>query len=122
MEILYVKWLKLSFYSGHVLKEINRTFITLILKSDNLEFSNHYRPIGLCNVCYKTITKILANRVKSLLNKILSPLQRASAPRRLINDNVPLTHEIMHLFKKKKDKSSYIVIKLDMEKTYDRLK
>ena len=105
-----------------MLKEINRTFIILIPKSDNLESPNHYRPISLCNAYYKIITKILANRVKPLINKIVSPLQGAFALGRLINDNVPLTHEIMHLFKKKKDKSSYIVIKLDMEKTYDRLK
>ena len=110
------KMVKALFYNGHMLKEINRTFITLIPKSDNPKSSNHYKPINLCNVCYQIIAKILANRVKPLINKIVSPLQGAFALGRLINDNVLLAHEIMHLFKKKKIKSSYMTIKLDMEK------
>ena len=119
------KMVKAFFFNEHLLKEINRTFITLIQKVDNQEASNHYRPISLCNVCYKIIAKILTNRVKSLLNKIVSPLQGAFAPGRLINDNIllahELTHELMHSFKKKKGKSRYMALKLDMEKIYDIL-
>ena len=85
-----------------MLKEINRTFITLIPKSNNLESSNHYRTSSLCNVYYKIIAKILANRIKPFLNKIVSSLQGAFALSKLINDNVLQAHEIMHLFKKKK--------------------
>lgn len=62
---------KTLFYDGHMLKEINKTFIILIPKLDSLDSSN---PASLCNVCYKIITKILANRIKPLLNKIVSPL------------------------------------------------
>ena len=32
-----------------------------------------------------------------------------------------LAHEIIHSFKKKKGKMGYMVVKLDMEKTYDKL-
>ena len=113
--------IKAFFYNGHLLKEINKTFITLIPKSKNPKSTNHFRPISLCNVCYKFIAKILANRVKQLLNKIISPLQGVFAPGRLINDNIILAHEIMHSFKKKKGKLGYIAMKLDMEKVYDRL-
>ena len=63
----------------------------------------------------------MANRVKPLLNQIISPLQGIFAPNRLINDNIMLSHEIMHSFKKKKGKMGYMVAKLDMEKGYDRL-
>ena len=58
------------FHNGHLLKEINTTFITLIPKLESPEASHHYRPICLCNVSYKIIAKILANRVKPLINKI----------------------------------------------------
>ena len=72
------KMVKAFFYNGHMLKEINKTFITLIPKSDDPESTNHFRPISLCNICYKIIAKILANRVKHLLHKIISPLQHVS--------------------------------------------
>ena len=55
------------------LKEINKTFITLIPKIDGPEVSNHYRPINLCNMYYKIISKILANRVKPLGTKLFLP-------------------------------------------------
>ena len=96
------KMVRAFFYNGHLLKEINRTVITLIPKLESPEASHHYRPISLCNVSYKIIAKILANRVKPLLNKIFSPLQGSFAPGRLINDNIMQAYEIMHSFKKKK--------------------
>ena len=96
------KIVKVFFYNGHVIKEINKAFITLIPKSDNPKSTNHFIPISLCNVSYKIIAKILANRIKQLLNKIISPLQGPFAPGMLINDNIMIAHEIMHSFKKKK--------------------
>ena len=93
----------------------------MILKSDNPESTSHFRPISFCNICYKIIAKILTNRVKHLLSKIISPLQGAFAPGRLINDNIMQAHEIMHYFKKKKGKMGYMAVKLDIEKAYDRL-
>ena len=63
----------------------------------------------------------MANRVKLILTKIVSWLQGAFAPERLINDNILQAHELMHYFKKKKKKKfGYMTVKLDMEKAYDR--
>ena len=58
--------------SGSVLKSINHTFIMLIPKVHNPENFNSFRPISLCNVIYKTIIKVLANRLKSMLHSIIS--------------------------------------------------
>ena len=115
------KMVRVFFHNGHLLKEIYRTFITLIPKLESLKASHHYRSISQCNVSYKIIAKILENRVKPLLNKIISPLQGAFVPGRLINDNIMLAHEIMHSFKKKNGKTGYMAVKLDMEKAYDIL-
>ena len=112
---------KAFFFNGHMLRDTSKTFITLIPKSDNPGSTNHFRPISLCNICYKVIAKILANRVKHLLSKIISPFQGDFARGKLINDNNMLAHEIMHSFKKKKRKMAYMVVKLDMENAYDRL-
>ena len=70
---------------------------------------------------YKIIAKILVNRIKPFLNKIVFPLQEAFAQSRLINDNILLAHEILYFFKKKKGKSGYMEVKLDIEKYYDRV-
>ena len=58
--------------SGTLLKSINHTFITLIPKVNNPETIMEFRPISLCNVIYKIISKAIANRLKPFLNSIVS--------------------------------------------------
>ena len=72
--------IKAFFYNEHMLKEINETFISSIPRFDNPKSTNHFKPINLCNICYKIVARILANRVKHLLNKIVYPLQVAFTP------------------------------------------
>jgi len=85
-----------------MLRQINHTFLALIPKGDNPTETQHFRPISLCNTVYKTISKILVNRLRPLLDKIVSPFQSAFIPGRSIHENILLTHEIMHKFKKTK--------------------
>lgn len=47
------------------------TFITLIPKTDNPKVFG-YRSISLCNVCYKIVTKLISNRLKVILPKLIS--------------------------------------------------
>jgi hypothetical protein len=51
------------FSSGILLKEVNSTIITLVPKKRNPSVMGDYKPISYCNLIYKTITKILANRL-----------------------------------------------------------
>lgn len=81
-----------------------------------------YRPIALCNVSYKIISKILVTRLKSHLSSVISEEQAAFIPGRVITDNVLIAHEIMHALKiKKRCANSFMAIKTDISKAYDRI-
>ena len=60
---------------------------------------------------------------KKILHKLISPWQIAFVPGRKIQENTFLAQEIIHDMKKKrKGKTSWMGIKIDMEKAYDRVK
>ena len=117
-----IKAVKDFFRSGKILKQVNHTFITLIQKIDNPNSLNHFRPISLCTTIYKTIAKILTERLKNVIPKLIHPLQGAFVQGRTIQDNVLIAHEIFHSFRlRKKGTEGLMEIKLDMEKAYDKI-
>lgn len=59
---------------------INNTLLVLIPKVEKPEFISQFRPISLCNVIYKCITKIIVNRLKPILPKLISPCQVSFIP------------------------------------------
>ena len=110
------------FHSGSLLKALNKTFITLIPKMSVPEEVTQFRPINLCNVTYKIIMKIMVNRLKPLMNSLISPFQNAFIQGRNICDNILLAHEIMDTMGEKKGrKKGYGALKVDMCKAYDRV-
>ncbi|KAG7586300.1 Reverse transcriptase zinc-binding domain [Arabidopsis thaliana x Arabidopsis arenosa] len=103
-------------------KELNRTNICLIPKKMAAERLTDFRPISLCNVGYKIIGKVLANRLKKFLPKIISETQAAFVEGRLITDNILVAHELVHALNSgKKCSEEFMAIKTDISKAYDRV-
>ena len=65
------------FHSGSLLKSLNQTYLTLIPKVTFLEFVSQFRPISLCNVIYKIISKLMVNRLKPFMDTLITPFQNA---------------------------------------------
>jgi len=109
------------FLEGKLLKQINHTLMALIPKVDNPLVTVQFRPISLCNTVYKIIAKILVNRMRPLLEKVIDIVQSAFIPHRSIHDNILLAHEVITKFNSMKGKKSWVALKLDMENTYGRV-
>ena len=108
--------------SNMSMTEINITNITLVPKIKNSTKMTDFRLISLCNVIYKLISKVLANRLKKIPPYLISENQSAFLSGRLITDNVLVAFELIHYLEHKKEgKDGFATIKLDMSKAYDRL-
>jgi len=98
---------------------INSTFLALIPKEANPGSFERYRPILLCNASYKILAKLLANRIKPLLQKLISPAQGGFVKGTQILDNVIQVQEALYSshFRKKQG----MLIKMDMSNAFDRV-
>jgi hypothetical protein len=73
-------------------------------------------------VIYKLVAKVLANRLKHVLNKCISANQSAFVPGRSILDNAMAAIEVVHFMKSKtRGKLGEVALKLDISKAYDRI-
>ena len=103
--------------TGNISNGCNSSFITLIPKvQDPLNLSD-YRPISLIGCYYKIISKILAERMKKVIDKVIGEEQNAFIQGRYILDGGLIANEACDYLKKEKKKA--FLMKIDFEKAYD---
>ncbi|XP_028108374.1 uncharacterized protein LOC114307170 [Camellia sinensis] len=101
--------------------ELNSTTIALIPKISNANRVGDLRPISCCNTVYKCISKIIANRLKSVLPDLVDPVQSAFVQGRRISDNIFISQELMRGYHKKSP-SPKCTMKVDIIKAYDNVR
>ncbi|CAL1353631.1 unnamed protein product [Linum trigynum] len=113
----------LSFFrTGRLLQNFNHTIITLIPKVVNADLMRQMRPISLCQVFYKIISKVLTSRLAVILPSVISDTQNGFIKGRDISDNILIAQEVMQYLKtKSQGRDRWMALKLDMEKAYDRV-
>ena len=71
---------------------------------------------------FKIITKAMVGRLKGVMKKLIGPAQSSFIPGRLSADNIVVVQEAVHSMRKKKGQKGWMLLKLDLEKAYDRLR
>ncbi|KAL4348482.1 hypothetical protein GQ457_17G005590 [Hibiscus cannabinus] len=106
------------FETGQLEDWVNCTLLVLIPKVEVPSSIKQFRPISLCTVLYKIITKILVERLKPFLSRWVSETQASFIPGRHITDNIIIAQEVMHSMAMKKGRLAWMAIKVDLEKAF----
>ncbi|WZY87154.1 hypothetical protein YC2023_033538 [Brassica napus] len=109
------------FMYGLLPRGVNATILTLIPKHDDAKEIKDYRPISCCNILYKVISKVLANRLKILLPELIEPNQCAFVKGRLLLENILLATELVNGYHRPSIKARS-VLKLDISKAFDSVR
>ncbi|XP_020254288.1 uncharacterized protein LOC109831370 [Asparagus officinalis] len=108
------------FRTGKLLGAINSTSISLIPKVICPKSPSDFRPISCCNCLYKFISKIIANRVQSVIGYLISEAQSAFVKGRNITNNIMLAHELIKNYGRKHI-SPRIMLNIDIRKAFDTI-
>ena len=79
-----------------MLQAFNTALLILILKSEGVDSPSKFRPLSLCNVVHKIITKFITNRLKPILPTLVALEQSGFVEGRQILDGVILVHVVIH--------------------------
>ena len=100
---------------------LNKTHIFLIPKIQGPETIANYRPISLCNLVYKIISKVIVACIRPHLDRLISPYQVAFVLGRKGVDNFIIGQELVHSIGRTKGKNGLMAIKIDLKKAYDNI-
>ena len=108
--------------SGIIYPSLNHTYITLIPKVKCPQQVMEFCPFVLCNILYKLVLKVLANKLNKFLPNIISNSQSAFQSDKATSDYILMAFESLHHMKHTKvGKSGFMAMKLDMSKAHDHV-
>lgn len=109
-----------TLHSGDIPYDSNYMFITLVPKKDCPIKVSDFHPISLCNMLYKLISKVIANRLKLILPSTILKSQCAFVPGHQIIDCVLVSYKIIQYLRHKREgPKGFMSLKLNMSKAYD---
>lgn len=94
-----IKEVTLFFQTGRMKETVGRSNLVLIPKVQSPTMVFEFRPISVCNLLYKIISKIIAKKMQPWMNVLISEEQTTFIPGREISENIVLLREIIHTFK-----------------------
>ena len=100
-------------------RNLNTTFLVLIPKMGDVEDLKDFRPINLVGDLYKILAKVLANRIKRVIGKVISPAQNDFVEGIQILDVALITNEGVDSSLRRNE--SGMLCKLDIVKTCDHI-
>ena len=116
----YVNSINYSFQTGSLTELQKQSIITIIPKQNkDLTSLDSWRPISLLNVDYKIATKVIANRVKHVITKIIHNSQTGFIKRRYIGENIRLLFEIID--NAEEENKPGLIFFTDFEKAFDSI-
>ena len=97
----------------------NQGIITCFPKPNKLRhFLKNWRRISLLNVIYKLMSSVIANRVKSVLDKVISNDQKGFIAGRYIGENIRTIYDI--LFETKQQEIPGLLVSVDFQQAFDK--
>ena len=129
-EVYKVLWVELSdllldvyeynLETGSLNSSARRGVISLLPKgTKDPRYIKNWRPLTLLNLDYKILAKTLANRMKLVLDTIISEQQTGFMQNRQITENIRKTMDIITYANAKRQR--ILIISLDFEKCFDRI-
>uniref|UniRef100_A0A8I6WWS4 Reverse transcriptase domain-containing protein n=1 Tax=Hordeum vulgare subsp. vulgare TaxID=112509 RepID=A0A8I6WWS4_HORVV len=107
--------------TGLMPEGVNDTTIVLMPKVQHPSSLKDFRPISLCNVIYKIVSKCMVNHLRPLLTELITENQSAFIRGRLISDNSSIAFECIHLIQTSAGGNNFCAYKLDLSKAYDHV-
>ena len=121
LKVILINSYNYSYEKGELSIDQKRGVITLIPKKDkNRLLIKNWRPITLLPVDYKILAKVLANRLKKVIHKIVNRDQTGYIKGRYIGENIRMIKDVIS-YLNIKDKSGLLCL-IDFEKAFDTIK